>query len=51
MRCQEPALSTKAYCQVEVRGREGFEDTDVAMGNLSDGRQDNCALVSTINKT
>ena len=48
MRCQEPALSTKAYCQVELRGREGFEDTDVAMGNLSDGRQDDCGFVSTV---
>lgn len=48
MRCQGPALSTISYCQVGLRGREGFEVTDVAMGNLSDGRQDDCALVSTV---
>ena len=48
MRCREPALSTKAYCQVELRGREGFEGTDVAMGDLPDGRQDDCVLVSTV---
>lgn len=47
MRCRGPALSTKAYCQVELR-EGGFEDTDVAMSNLSDGRQDDYALVSTI---
>lgn len=48
MRCREPALSTKAYCQVELRGREGFEDTNVAMGDLSDGRQDDCDFVSIV---
>ena len=48
MRCREPALSTKAYCQVELRGREGFEITDVAMGDLSDGGQDDCTFVSVV---
>jgi hypothetical protein len=50
MRCREPALSTKAYCQVELRGREGFEDTDVAMSDLSDSRQDDYASVSVVQK-
>jgi hypothetical protein len=36
------------YCQVGLRGREGFEGTDVAMGNLSDGGQDDCVLVSAV---
>jgi hypothetical protein len=48
MRCQELALSTKACCQVEQRKREGFEGTDVAMGHLSDSRQNDCACVSVI---
>lgn len=46
MRCQVPALSTIAYCQVELREREDFESTDVAMGDLSDGRQNYYASVS-----
>jgi len=48
MRRREPALSTKAYCQVELRGRGGFEDTHVAMGDLSDSREDDCGFVSII---
>lgn len=50
MRCREPALSTKAYCQVELRGREDFEVTDVAMGHLSDGGQDDCTFVSFVHQ-
>ena len=48
MRCRGPALSTKAYCQVELRRREGFEVTDVAMGYLPDGGQDDCIFVSVV---
>jgi hypothetical protein len=48
MRCRGPALSTKAYCQVELRGREGFEGTNVAMSNLPDGGQDDCVIVSAV---
>ena len=46
MRCQVPALSTIAYRQVGLREREDFENTDVAMGDLSDGRQNYCTSVS-----
>jgi hypothetical protein len=49
MRYLVPALSTRRHCQAGRTGMEGGGvGTDVAMGHLSDGVQNNCACVSVV---
>jgi hypothetical protein len=48
MRYRVPALSTRRHCQAGRTGLEGGVGTNVAMGHLSDGGQDNCAFVSVV---